>query len=435
MLRGSFFEVSGYGAQQVLRLGSNLVLTRLLFPAAFGLMSIVSVIMTGLYLLSDVAIQPCVVQSRRGDDLPFLNTAFTIQAVRGVLLTLLMVALAKPAAWFYGEPQLAPLIAFGSLQLLLLGLHSTSIFTLRRKLRLGWVNGLELGQTVVGLTITIALARVQKSAWSLVIGSVASTLAFTLASHLLPVAYRNRFHWDREASREISQFGRWVLGSSAATFLGAQADRILVGRFLGVASLGVYSIAITLSDAAGAVVNRLVSGVMYPVLSDTARANQRNVGDLYYRLRRRLDLLSMGATGLLGGAGGWLIRTLWDQRYADAAWMLRVLCVRVAIGLIVGPGETCLFALGHTRYGFLRSVTRLVAAAIFLPLGWYLDGVKGLVWGTVATEVSTVFAVWPKLRSLGILRYQRELLSIALFALGLLLGAAVLPWLPRLHLR
>jgi len=435
MLRGSFFELGGYGAQQVLRLGSNLILTRLLFPAAFGLMSIVTVLMTGLYLLSDVAVQPCVVQSRRGDDPAFLNTAFTLQAMRGAALALLMLILAKPAAWFYREPELAPLVAFGSLQLLFGGLHSTSIFTLRRGLRLGWVNGLELAQTLVGLTITIALARVHKSAWSLVIGTVAACAAYVAASHLLPVPYRNRFHWDKEAARELSQFGRWVMGSSAATFLGSQSDRILVGRFLGVTWLGVYSIALTLSDAAGAVVNRLISGVLYPVLSEAARGGQQGLPDLYYRLRLRLDLLAMAGTGLLAGAGGWLIHTLWDQRYVDAAWMLRILCVRVAVGLIVGPGETCLFSLGHTRFGFQRSVMRLLAALLFLPVGWHTAGVQGLVWGTVATEVTTVFAIWPKLRSLGILRLRRELLSVALFAGGLLLGAALLPWLPRVHLR
>src|SRR5436190_6188902 len=100
MLRGAFFEISGYGAQQAIRLGSNLVLTRLLFPAAFGLASMVWVITSGLVMLSDVAIHACVIQSKRGDEPDFLNTAFTVQAIRGVGLAVLMVLLGKPAAWF-----------------------------------------------------------------------------------------------------------------------------------------------------------------------------------------------------------------------------------------------------------------------------------------------------------------------------------------------
>jgi O-antigen/teichoic acid export membrane protein len=435
MLRGSVFELGGYGAQTVLRLASNLILTRLLFPAAFGLMSVLGTLMTGLVLLTDVAIQPCVIQSKRGDEPAFLNTAFTIQAMRGAILAAVMVVLAKPAAWFYREPQLETLIYVGSLQLLIGGLHSTSVFTLRRSLRLGWVNALELTQTVVGMTVMIVAARAWPSVWSLIIGTLAGSLVFTLVSHLLPVAYRNRFHWDKEASQEISKFGRWVLGSSTAQFLGGQSDRILMGRLVSVAWLGVYAVALTLSEAAGAVVNRLVSGVMYPVLSQAGREADGKIADLYYRLRLRLDAFSMTATGFLAGLGTWIIAALWDSRYVDAGWILRILCVRVAVQLIVGPGETCLFSLGHTRFGFKRSVVRLVGATVCIPLGWWLGGIKGLVWGAVITEMLTVFAVWPKLIELKILRIQRELLAILLFVAALGLGAALALVLPELHLR
>jgi O-antigen/teichoic acid export membrane protein len=435
MLRGSFFELSGYGTQQVLRLGSNLITTRLLFPAAFGLSSIVSVLVTGLFMLSDVAVQPCVIQSKRGDDPAFLNTAFTIQAIRGVLLALLMVVLAKPAAWFYREPQLEPLIYLGSLQLVFGGLHSTSIFTLRRWLRLGWVNGLDLAQTVLTIPLTITLAWLHPSAWALIIGSVFSSFVFSAASHFLPVPYRNRFQWDKEASQEIRKFGRWVLGSSAAAFIGGQIDRVFMGRFLGATWLGVYSVALTLSEAVGAMVYRLISGVLYPVLSEAGRETDGNIAKLYYRLRLQLDLLSMGGPGLLAGGGGWIVHLLWDERYADAAWILQILCVRLAIASLVSPSETCLLALGHPRYNFQRSAARLVAAVVLIPVGWYAGGVKGLLWGTVATEAVTALAVWPKCRSLGLLNFRRELLAIAIFVVGFGIGHLAKISLPALHIR
>src|SRR5262245_15874100 len=230
VLRGSFFEVGGYGIQLVLRFGSSYVLAQLLFPAAFGLAPLVGIVVSGLAMLSDVAIQPCVIQSKRGDDPAFLNTAFTLQAIRGAVLGALMLLLSKPAAWFYREPELEPLIALGSLQLFVGGLHSTSVFTLRRRLTFGWISALDLGQTAVTIGLNIGLAQLYPSAWALVIGSTGGTLAYVATTHLLPVHYRNRFHWDEEAGREIGRFGRWVLGSSAATFLSMQSDRILLGR-------------------------------------------------------------------------------------------------------------------------------------------------------------------------------------------------------------
>ena len=434
LLRGSFFEFAGFGAQQVLRLGSNLVLTRLLFPAAFGIVSIVSLFSTGLIMLSDVAVGPCIIQSKRGDDPDFLNTGFTVHAVRGPLLALLMVALAKPAALFYREPQLTALICVGSLQLVIGGFQSTSVFSLRRSLQLGWINGLEFGQTLIAIPITIALASIYRSPWALVMSNLIGAVVSTAASHLLPVPYRNRFRWDRAAVEEIKRFGRWVLGSSAATFLSGQSDRILLGRFLGVAWLGVYGIATNLSDLLCGVVVRIVNGVMYPALSEAGRSKDLDASDFYYRVRARLDLLSMVGSGLLAGAGGWIVHLLWDRRYAEAAWMLQILCVRAAIVLLVSPTETCLFSLGLTRYGFLRSMTRLCASLICLPVGWYFGGIKGVIWGTVASEFTTFFAVWPKFRSLGLLRVRKELRSMALFGASFAVGVALRHCLPDVHL-
>ncbi|HVX93421.1 MAG TPA: oligosaccharide flippase family protein [Polyangia bacterium] len=434
MLRGSIYEIAGYGTQQVLRLGSNLILTRILFPAAFGTASIVTVILVGLVMLSDVAVQSCLIQSRRGDEPAFRNTAFSLQAIRGVVIALFMVLLAKPAAWFYKQPELEHLVQFGALQLVFNGLHSTAIATLRRKVRLGWVNGLDLLQTAVGLPITFLLARTYPGPWALVAGMVISSGLYTIATHFLPVGYRNRFQWDKTAVAEISQFGRWVFGSSAAGFLGSQADRILMGRFLGAAWLGVYSVALNLSDAVGSVVGRVVSGVMFPVLSEAARGETADghIGGLYDGVRRRLDVMSMGMTGFLTGFGAWIVHLLWDERYADAGWILQVLAVRVAITALISPGETCLFALGHTRYGFQRSVVRLCAAAILVPAGWYLGGVPGVIWGAVATEAATVFAVWPAAHRHGILRLRRELTAVAIFLAAFALGRLLRGALPAL---
>jgi O-antigen/teichoic acid export membrane protein len=433
LLRGSAFEIAGFGAQQVLRFGSSYFLAQLLFPAAFGLSTLVSVIMQGLAMLSDVAISPCVIQSKRGDDPAFLNTAFTIQAIRGAVLGTLMVALARPASWFYHEPGLEPLIYIGSAQLFLGGLHSTSVFTLRRHLTVGWINVLELGQTALTVTLGISLARHYPSAWVLVAATTCSGLVYALATHFLPVGYRNRFHWDKEAAAEIGRFGRWVLGSSAATFLGGQSDRIVLGRFLGAAWLGIYGIATNLSEAISSLVMRLINGVVYPALSHHSREG-KEIGGLYYRLRLRLDAAAMPALGTLAGLAPWIVSFIYDERYQSAGWILRILCVRVALTFIIAPNEAMLFTLGHTRYGFMRSVTRLVATLVFIPVGWYLAGVQGVIWATVAAEGATLFAVWPKSRSLGVLRVRRELLSLFFFGAAFLLAAALCGVLPRVHL-
>ena len=107
---GAFWSFTGYGGAQVIRLASSLLLTRLLFEEAFGIMALVTVFMQGLQLFSDIGLGPNIVQNERGDDPKFLNTAWTMQVARGFTLWLIACIGAKPFAEFYGEPMLAWII-------------------------------------------------------------------------------------------------------------------------------------------------------------------------------------------------------------------------------------------------------------------------------------------------------------------------------------
>ena len=84
----------GHGGTQALRLLSNLVRTRLLFPEVFGLMAIVTAVMTGLLLFSDLGVGLSVIQNERGEESDFLDTAWTAQVARGAGLSTVVLLLA-----------------------------------------------------------------------------------------------------------------------------------------------------------------------------------------------------------------------------------------------------------------------------------------------------------------------------------------------------
>ncbi|MFQ3629446.1 MAG: oligosaccharide flippase family protein, partial [Cyanobacteriota bacterium] len=85
-IRGTAWVVLTYGISLALRIGSNLILTRLLNPEMFGKVSLVWVFLGALVLFSDLGVAPSIIQSKRGDDPDFLNTAWTIQVIRGFIL-------------------------------------------------------------------------------------------------------------------------------------------------------------------------------------------------------------------------------------------------------------------------------------------------------------------------------------------------------------
>ena len=90
------WTVAGFGAMQVIRFGSTLILSRLLFPDIFGLMALVNVFLQGLQMFTDVGIGPSIIQNKRGDEPDFRDTAWTILVLRGLLLWFCSVLIAIP---------------------------------------------------------------------------------------------------------------------------------------------------------------------------------------------------------------------------------------------------------------------------------------------------------------------------------------------------
>src|SRR5687767_9371627 len=132
VIRGTVISLIGQGGSKGLRLVSNMLLSRLLFPEAFGLMTMVNFLVLELSMISDVGILPNIIQHKRGDDPVFLNTAWTIQVLRGSTLLLIGALFAYPLAQFYDQEQLITLAPVACLTALFNGFDSTNIATMRR---------------------------------------------------------------------------------------------------------------------------------------------------------------------------------------------------------------------------------------------------------------------------------------------------------------
>lgn len=424
-LRASLLELIGFAGAQALRFVSTIILSRLLFPEAFGLAALVTVFTQGLMMLSDVGIQQSVVQNARGDEPSFLNTAWSMQVIRGVVLWILACSLAWPMAQVYREPDLVALLPVGALNILILGFSSTSFYTLRRKLAVARLVRIELCGQMVGLMVVVTWAWVKPSVWAIVAGGLASATFRAVAGHTISIGYRNRFEWDRTARDAIVDFGKWIFGSSALSFVSRQGDRLLLGHYLGMASLGIYTMAVFLSEALGTAVTRIAHGVLFPIFSEIKRESPERLSELYYAARLRLDLfglLPIGATMMLAQT---IVDIIYDPRYGEAGWMLQALCLRVAMGVVLVPLETCLFSAGHTRYGFYQNIGRSLWIVLGIPIAWSTWGLTGVVWITATSEIPVLFILWHAFHRLGLLRLPREALAVGILAAGLGIGYGV----------
>jgi O-antigen/teichoic acid export membrane protein len=426
VLRGSAWTLSGVAAGQIIRLGKSLVLSRLLFPEAYGVMAIVWAVLTCLDLLSDVGLSPGIVRSPRGDDPYFLNTAWTMKSIRGTVLCGIVCAIAYPVSMFYHKPQLALLLPVAGLTVLIEGLGSTNTYSCQRNMTYSRITMLELLNEIVGMVVTLGWALIHPSVWALLGGAVAGRTSQVLGSHLLLPGIRNRFHWDPAAFSELVNFGKWVFFSSAIYLLYAQGDRLLLGRFLDSKLLGVYSIAIMLSEAISGVINKLTDTVLFPALSQTAISDRSRLRSVLYQMRLGTDVLIIMPIGVLMVIGGVVVKLLYDSRYQGAGWMLQILSIRLIMVSMVLGGTSSLFALGHSRYSVGLNICRAIWIFTMIPLGWHFYGMKGIVCAVALTELPAFVVIWSGMAKYKLLSLPHEMRSVAFAIAGIAIGYAVL---------
>ena len=392
-MRGSAFTAMGYVASQAVRLASNLILTRLLFPEAFGLMALVTVFMVGLAMFSDVGLGPSIMQNKRGDDRGFLNTAWTIQVIRGGVLWLGTCAMALPVAAFYGAPALAQLLPVAGLTLLIAGFYPTRIETANRHLALGLVTLLDLASQVVGIAVMVVIAVATGSVWALVWGGIAGQMAKLVFTTLWLPGERNRFAWDRAAAVELIRFGKWIFLSTACGFLLLQGDKAILGRYLSLEALGVYNIGYFLASfpmlLAGAVTGR----VLIPLYRDSQPGSAPENARKLRRMRYVLSAVIAALLALMALVGVPLVGLLYDDRYT-AAGAIVVLIACLQMPQMVGQTyDQAALAAGDSRAFFLVMAGRAAMQTVLFLIGAELGGLVGALAGQALAAVLVYPAV------------------------------------------
>jgi O-antigen/teichoic acid export membrane protein len=421
--RGSTWTAMSYIGAQGLRLGSNLILTRILYPEAFGIMALVTMVLVGLTLFSDMGVAPAIMQSKRGDDPVFLNTAWTLQILRGVGLWIAACAIAFPAALFYEQPLMAQLLPVAALSLVIAGFEPTRIDTANRHLLLGRVTVLDLCATATGIVMMLIYALMTHSVWALAAGSVTGSLMRLVLMTLFLPGHRNKLGWERPAVRELTHFGIWIFLSSACGFLVSQGDKAILGKVMTIDGLGIYNIGMFLASFPLLLGQTVTSRILIPLYRE-----RNTTGTGQERLIKMRYLLSGGLILTLGGlalTGPWLINLLYDSRYQAAGGIMVAICVVQMVQVVSLTYDQAALAAGDSRGFFWAS-----AAKALLQTGCFLVGALwvGLPGALMGLAIGAVL-FYPLIARLAIRHNARDAWHDVVFFAAAAIIAALAIWL------
>jgi O-antigen/teichoic acid export membrane protein len=383
----------GYGMVQGLRLLNNVILARLLAPQIFGLMAVVNAIRTGVELLSDVGINQNIVTNPRGHEPQFYDTAWTLQALRGIGLAVLCVLLAVPLARFFEYPQLAQILPVASLFFVFTGFDSTARGLLQKQLLVSRLVRFEVLVTFIAVVTQVGIALITRTVWALVLGGVVAGAATLIMSYLFIPGMRHRFMIDRQSARELLHFGKWVFLSSIVYFFAMNFDRLYFAKQISLSQLGVYGIARGLADMISLFVLRSSAFVLYPAVAAAGLAPV----DLRNRLlrgRRTLLLAAAVAVGIFLATSDLIVGILYDPRYAQAGTILPILSVGVWFGILTLTNDSILMGLARPAYPAISNSAKLLSYVIGVPIAFHYFGFTAAIAVISAGEVVKYVALW-----------------------------------------
>ena len=394
-IRSSVWIMIAFGVTQIIRLASNLIFTRLLYPEAFGQMAIIVAIIVGLKMFSDVGIHPAISSSPRGDDEDYLNTAWVLQIVRGVVLFLVCIIISYPVSVFYEEEILSNLLKISGISLLIMGFFPTARATAHRHLLIGRVTIIDFVSNFGGVIFILIGLQFYKSVYVLALGMGFSPIITLILSYICLPGNKNKIHFDRKSANELIQFGKWIFLSTICGFLLSQSDKLLFAKYFSMGTLGIYNIGFMIASAPILLMQRISEKVMVPIYRERAASGSSKNYAKLRKMRFIFSLFTITPSLFLVIFGPYIVHILYDDRYIDAGGILILIMLAQLPVMISITYDQAAVAAGDTRrYFYLRAGTAVIQVS-GLFLGAELGGFVGALVALVFSQITSYpFYVW-----------------------------------------
>jgi PST family polysaccharide transporter len=422
-------SISHFG-RRGLSLITTIVLARLLAPADFGLVAMAAVVIGFIELFKDLGTATAVIQ-RKDPTQGLLASVFWLNSGFGLAAAMVLCLLAPLLGAFYREPQVIPIMQALSLSFLLSGLSNVQMSLLERNLEFDKLARIEIGTTLFATLVGITAAFLGHGAWSLVYqmlaGNFLGTLLFWSASR-----WRPSWQFDWPEIRSVMAFSLNLTGGNIFNYFARNADKLLIGRFLGVQDLGYYDLAYRLMQFPLQGISAVIGRVMFPLYS-RMQDDAGQFGRTYLKVASAIALISFPLMLGLTALAGPFVLTLFGAAWTPVIPLLLILAPLGAVQSIATTVGSIYMAKGRTDWALWWTVGAglLIVLSFVLGLPWGILGV------TASYAIMFLFLTYPafaipfrliglKVRDLGGVLWQPATCSFVMYAV--VAGTAL--WLP-----
>jgi O-antigen/teichoic acid export membrane protein len=435
VLSGVVWKIASQAFRQGSRLIVALILARLLTPEQFGIAAEVLVISSLVIVFADLAFGAALIQRKEISDLD-TSTAFWACTAFGLVFTLLGMALAGPVARFYHEPDVEPLFRVMSLIFITTSLSTVQESLLNRSLSFKVLETRMMVATVGGAVVGITAAALGAGAWAIILQGLSLSVFSTLLLWAMS-PWRPGFRFSWTSLKSMAGFSTYIFGHRLLYYLHRNSDNLLIGRYVGAASLGAYAIAYNVILVPFSRIAAPIQDVVFPAFS-RIQDDREKIAEGWIRITRVVSAVTVPSLVGLAIVAGDFVDLVLGSKWHDATTVIQVLAWVGILQSLQSLNTGILEALGHARAIFRWTVVFFVAhiTAFVVGLHWGIVGVAvGYAVSTTLIEPSYLvltsravgISPWRFLEALSGVFEASALMGLIVLGLQLLLVDAGVP--------
>lgn len=380
-VRGGIATMVGQTGKFLIRVASVVVLARLLTPAEFGLVAMVTVVTEFILMFKDMGLSTATIQWAEVNH-DQISTLFWINAGIGVALAMLTASLAPAISWFYKEPLLTPVTVALATGLIFGGLTIQHEALLKRNMRFAALAAIDVTSMGTGVTTGIVAACLGAGYWSLVFMQVATSAAMAIGVWIVS-GWRPGWPRLHSGIRSMLNFGWNIVAFRVVNYFARYADNILLGRFRGAVVLGLYNRAYSILLLPLNQITWPITSVAMPALS-RIQGDPRRYASYYIKSVQFLSFICMPLVVLLAVCSKSVVNIMLGSQWTGASRIFQILAITAFIQPASSTAGVVLLSLGRSG--------RILKFGIFNSSFIVLSFVVGVRWGAIGVAAAYAIA-------------------------------------------
>ncbi len=363
------------------------ILARLIAPEEFGIVAVVTVIISFFSIFSDLGVAPAIIQNKtlQQED---LTRIFSFTIWSGSILTILFFLCSWPISIFYKQPSMVAITQLLSINLFFASANIVPNALLYKTKSFKFIAWRSLGVQIAGGTIAIIAALCGAGLYALIINPIfSSILLFIISYRKYP--QRLEMTWGITSMKKIFKFSAYQFMFNIINYFSRNLDKLLIGRYMDMSALGYYEKSYRLMMLPLQNITHVITPVMHPVFSDYQHDLNR-LATSYEKIIRLLAFIGLPLSAFLWFSAQEITLIVFGEQWLPSVPVFQILSISVGIQIIMSTSGSIFQASNDTRSlffcGLFSSIINVTGICIGLFVFKTLEAISWCI--TITFSIS-----------------------------------------------